>query len=188
MNRFLPAVLVWAFYAGLGMALPAVADDSAQYDEALADDSTGYRVLQRNYLMPSDQSRDGFFLTIHFENKRWVADQISPTMPPRSSRSQEIFFVSKDKARWYLAAPKDIANCSSKLTKTIQPYTLCNSVFGTFSGVGAFASVLTSFGASMLAEKPTTADDNRLEKAVYSVSEAGLDKLVTEYLAVARSR
>jgi hypothetical protein len=180
MSRFFLARVAATLISVGCLTSPAVAGggDDAKYDEAVPDSAAGYRVLQKSFLTQRDLAPGGFFVSVHFENNQWVVDGVTEKMPVRKSRSEEIFYISQDKSRWYLAIPDRIGQCSSDKAQQAEPYTVCTSAFGSFSGAGAFVSVLTSLGSSMLAAKPTTVDSERLKKAVYSVSEGDLNKQI----------
>jgi hypothetical protein len=180
MSRFFLATVTTTLILVCCLIPPAFAGggDDAKYDEAISDNTAGYRVLQKSFLTQQDLAPGGFFVSVHFENNQWLVDGVTEKMPARKLRSQEVFYISKDKSRWYLAIPDRIGQCSSDKAQQVEPYTVCTSAFGSFSGAGAFVSVLTSLGSSMLAAKPMAIDVERLKKAVYSVPEIALDKLV----------
>lgn len=182
---------LWLAWACIALA-PAIAcadgTDPAAYDKAIIDPATGYRVLQKRTFAPRDALPGGVFVTVHFENNRWHPDLMTEEMPVRTARDQEIFYVSKDKSRWYLAVPKEIGQCPSEQIDATTPYSVCNSAFGTFSGAGVFVSTLTSLGTSMLLAKPMEISEERATKAVYSVTEEALRQLTERYQLAFREK
>lgn len=160
---------------------PASALEERNLDQTVMDPGAGYRQLTQPFLTKRDEAPGGMFLMTHFEDKHWVVDFVSEKMPSRTAASQEIFYISKDKSRWYLAVPRSIGNCLKEAISAVEPYTACNSAFGSFSGAGAIASTLTSLGTTMLFAKPMSIDAEQLRRAIYSVPEESLEAKVSEY-------
>lgn len=155
---------------------------TAQSDNAsptLTSDPDGaHRFFLTSTRMPGAK---GFYLRVHQEGDHWVADFISRRPIDRHNKQDELFFVSEDRKQWWLTVQHDQGYCGDGSFALDAPYTVCNSSFGSFSTIGAVASLMGS--GPVVDGKPMSISRSDVVKAIRSIPESNVAAIYAALVA-----